>query len=340
MRWNWKTVLGVVISALLIWWVLRGVDLREVWAELRHAHWGWLLAAVAVATSGFLFRAARWGTLLHPIRPKIPFRSRYAAVNIGFSINNLLPARVGEFARAWSIARMEKIPVSGAFGSLVVERFLDGVAVFTLFGVALFHPSFPDGATIYGQSVFTVASGLLIALGGIFAGLVVLLILPGPITGFVRWGGNRVSQGFGERVSFFLISFLKGLEALRKPRLLVVGLVWSLAFWAWNGVSFWFAFKAFGIEAGYFPALFVQGVIAVGVAAPALPGFIGTFHAAAVAGLVEVYGAAEAATLAFAFGYHLGGFIPVTLMGLWYLGQLGVSVGEIGREGVAESAER
>jgi uncharacterized membrane protein YbhN (UPF0104 family) len=128
-----------------------------------------------------------------------------------------------------------------------------------------------------------------------------------------------------------LTSFLQGLAALRDPRLLVKGLAWSFAFWGWNAVSFWLAFKAFGIELGYVPALFVQAIIAIGVAAPAAPGFFGTFHWAAKAGLFEVYGASEAATLAFAFGYHLGGFIPVTLMGLWYAGRLGVSLKEIGQ---------
>lgn len=340
MRWDWKAVLGICISIALIWWAMKGVDPKEVWIELRNAHWGWLLASIAVATSGFLFRAARWGTLLHPIRPKIPFRSRYAAVNIGFALNNLLPARVGEFARAWSIARMEKIPVSGAIGSLVAERFLDGVAVFSLFAVALFHPSFPEGATIYGGSVLSMARGLLMIIGAVVASLVLLLAFPRHLLGIVRWIGNLLPGSPGDRLAYLVSSFLRGLDALRDPRLLILGLAWSLAFWAWNGVSFWFAFKAFGIEVGYFPALFVQAIIAIGVAAPAAPGFVGTFHKAAEIGLHEVYGAADAATLAFAFGYHLGGFIPVTLMGLWYLGQLGVSVGEIGREGVVESGGR
>ena len=38
---------------------------------------------------------------------------------------------------------------------------------------------------------------------------------------------------------------------------------------------------------------------------------------------------AEEATLAFAFGYHLGGFFPVTLMGLWYAHKLGLSLSEL-----------
>ena len=78
------------------------------------------------------------------------------------------------------------------------------------------------------------------------------------------------------------------------------------------------------------PKVFIQAVIALGVSVPSAPGYFGTFHAAAVIGLTEVYGVGEGATLAFAFGYHLGGFFPVTLLGLWYAGRLGLSLSDLG----------
>lgn len=336
MKWDWKAILGLGISVILLWWVFRDVDPAAVWGEIRGAHWGYLLASIAVATSGFLFRAARWKVLLHPIRPDVPFRSRYAAVNIGFAMNNLLPARVGEFARAWSIAKMERIPMSGALGSLVVERFLDLVAVFALFAVALLHPSFPDGAMVGGQSVSSLATWILIVTGIVLAILLLLVYLPGIFLQGVRVVAAPLPGGGGDVLTRMVTSFLQGIAALRSPVLFAKGLLWSLAFWGWNGVSFWLAFQAFGIELGYIPALFVQAVIAIGVAVPAGPGFFGTFHFAAQSGL-HVYGASEAATLAFAFGYHLGGFIPVTLMGLWYAGRLGVSVEEFGKGEVASA---
>lgn len=331
MRRHWKAILGIAISALLIWWVLRGVELSEVWSEVRNARWGLLLAAVAVATSGFLVRALRWKLLLHPIRAGTTLRHRFAAVNIGFAANNLLPARVGEFARAWAISRLEPVSISGALGSLVVERFLDGVAILALLMVALLHPSFPAEATVAGQPLAAVVTAVSVLLGGILGGILLLLLFPEP---FLK-GADSVGRVLPERAARTLIgglrSFVDGLEALRNPRLLFGALAWSLGFWAWNAVSFWLAMHAFGIDEGYATALFVQAIIALGVAVPSAPGFFGTFHAAAVVALVEVYGVGENATLAFAFGYHLGGFIPVTLMGLWYAGMLGFSLRDLGR---------
>ncbi len=331
MKWDWKATLGLIISALLVWWVLQGVDLVEVWSVVRHAHWGFLLAAVVVATSGFAVRAIRWRLLLHPMAPGTRFRERFAAVNIGFAANNLLPARVGEFARAWAISRLEPVPVSGALGSLVVERFLDAVAVFSLLALALLHPSFPSEVTLAGQSLGNVVTTLVALLATLLLGLVLLLLFPDPFIRSARVMSRLLPDRAARILMDGLVAFLSGLRSLQEPRLLFGALAWSFAFWTWNALSFWLGFRAFGIEENFAAALFVQGIIAIGVAVPSAPGFFGTFHAAAVVGLHEVYGVGESATLAFAFGYHLGGFIPVTLMGLWYAGQMGMSWSDLGR---------
>jgi glycosyltransferase 2 family protein len=342
MKWNWKAVLGIVISALLIWWVLSDVDLAEVWSEVRHAHWGYLFAAVAVATSGFLVRALRWKLLLHPLKPGTTLHNRFAAVNIGFAANNLLPARVGEFARAWSIAKLERIPVTGSLGSLVVERFLDALAVFSLMTVAILLPSFPGAATLGGQPLRMLLFFMVGALGAVLGGMLLLLLFPAFFLRVAHLFARILPDRAGTLLVEGLDGFIGGLIALRNPRLLLGAMAWSFGFWAWNAVSFWLAFIAFGIDQGYGTALFVQGIIALGVAVPSAPGFFGTFHAAAVVGLAEVYGVGESRTLAFAFGYHLGGFIPVTAMGLWYAGKLGVSMRELGEaeEAVDEEMDR
>lgn len=330
MRWDWKAVLGVAISLGLVWWVLRDVDPAEVWQEVQGANWWLLAAAVAVATSGFATRAIRWRLLLQPISPGTTFGNRFAATNIGFAANNLLPARMGEFARAWSISRLESTTVTGAVGSLVVERFLDAIGIFTFFGLAVLHPSFPAGATVAGRSIGSVAVGIFSVVVAIGAALVVLLLFPQTCLRFL----HRLAPLMPERAHTLLIelteAFLEGLSSLRNPRLLISGIVWSLVIWGWNGVSFLLAMWAFGIDQGYTTALFVQAVVALGVSIPSAPGYFGTWHAAALVALSDVFGVAEQTTLAFAFGYHLGGFFPVTLLGMWYAARLGFSLSDLG----------
>lgn len=339
MKLDLKALAGILISAFLIWWIFRGEDLGNVLDHVRRANLWILLAAVAVATSGFVLRTIRWKILLHPLHPDTGFRNRFAAVNIGFMANNLLPARVGEFARAYALSRFEPVSASGSLGSLVVERFLDGIAIFTLLLIALLLPAFPEGATVAGQPLALALQGVVILLVSLLSILVFLLFWPRATLVVAGRIAGLFSDKFARKVVDSIEAFLEGLTVLRNPRLLAAALLWSFIFWSWNAVSFWLGFLAFGIEAGYGTALFVQAVIAIFVAIPSSPGFFGTFHAAAVIGLSEVYGVDRSQTLSFAFGYHLGGFIPVTLMGLYYAWRMGFSLKDVERsEEVIEKA--
>jgi hypothetical protein len=99
---------------------------------------------------------------------------------------------------------------------------------------------------------------------------------------------------------------------------------------------------AFGIDTGFVSAIFTEAVVGFGVALPAAPGFFGTFHFSANVALSDIYGVPEAQSLAFAFGYHFGGWVPITAIGLWYAWRLGLSLGEMSsaEERVEEEVER
>lgn len=342
-RLDWRVALGFGVTFLLLWWVVRGVDFSAVVREIRGADYLLLAVAVAVATAGFLIRALRWKVLLQPVRSDTGLGSRFAAVNIGFMANNVLPLRVGEFARAYALSRMERVSAGGAFGSLAVERFLDAFTILVLLLVSVAAPDFPEGATLGGRSVGSVVNGMVGFVGVVLAGLVVLLLWPRKLVRLAE----RVLARFlpaesGRRAVDSLEAFLAGLTSMREPKLMTAAVAWSLLFWTWNCLGFWIGFRAFGIDASFFAAMFVNSIVAFAVAAPSSPGFFGTFHAGVKVALLGVYGVGEGETLAFAFGYHLGGFIPVTIIGLYYAWRLGLSLGEIERSEirVEEEVER
>jgi len=335
MKAGWRAGFGFLVTVLLLWWVLGGVDFGAVLREVRGADYGLLGLAVAMNTAGFLLRTVRWRVLLEPLRRGTGFRARFAAVNIGFMANNLLPLRVGEFARAYALSRLEPVSAGGAFGSLAVERFLDTLTVLTLMLVAVAAPDFPEGATVGGRTVGAVA-GWMVALVAVIVGcLLLLLIWPKRLVRFAERVLARLLPGEGGRRAVdTLEAFLDGLTSLRSPSLLLLALFWSFAFWGWNCFAFWVGFQAFGIDASYFAALFMNAMVAFAVAVPSSPGFFGTFHAGVKVALLGVYGVGAGETLAFAFGYHLGGFVPVTLIGLYYTWRLGLSFREIERSDV------
>ncbi|MDT8369347.1 MAG: lysylphosphatidylglycerol synthase transmembrane domain-containing protein [Longimicrobiales bacterium] len=330
MKLGWKGWFGFAISALLIWWTLRGVDLTEVVRLIGEANWWLLGASIFVATFGFLIRALRWRIILYPIDPDTALRSRFGAVTIGFMANNLLPARVGEFVRAWAMGRFErKVSVPAAFGSLVVERVLDGLILAAFLIGTVLTPSFPDVAL--GPQYTLLLRTAMVLIGGVGALLVALLLFPRAVVRSVERVARLLPGRFGSLIVDSMGAFLESLEVVRSPRLLFQAFAWSLAFWFWHGLSFWLGMLAFGIDTGLVSALFVEAVVGFGVAIPAAPGFFGTFHGSAIFALHTIYGVDVAATTAFAYAYHLGGFFPVTFIGLWYARSLGLSLSEMGR---------
>ena len=67
-------------------------------------------------------------------------------------INNVVPARAGEFARAYALSRSTPaVPFPAAFASLAVDRLFDAVVVFGLMFGAMLDPAFPRGAQFGGR---------------------------------------------------------------------------------------------------------------------------------------------------------------------------------------------
>jgi glycosyltransferase 2 family protein len=334
---DWKALLGIGISLALLYYAFRDVDLGEVAARAAEADpWLLLLAALA-ATAVFPLRALRWRPLLRPVHPGSRFQPRFAATCIGFMANNLLPARVGEFARAYALSRLEPVRASASFGSLVVERIFDGITVVTLLLVALAWPTFPD---VSGHDFSGAATGLALFIALLFTGLLLMVHWPErSVTLFQRTIGRVLPEGVRRPFADALVAFLEGVAAIRDWRLVLSVLGWSFVVWGVNAISFWIGFKAFGLEVPFLGAVFLQSLIALAVALPSAPGFFGLFEAGARIGLVEVWGVASSPALAFALGFHLAGFIPVTALGLFYVWRLGLSWQDVeSSEEVVESA--
>lgn len=315
-----RSALGIALSVILLWWVLRDVSFREVLAQVAAADLLLLIASVVVSIAGFYLRAIRWGLLLTPVAPGAPYEPRVAATFIGFAANNLLPARVGEFARAYALSRLTAVTAPAAFGTLVVERLFDGLVLVGLLFAALAAPSFPAAPGIAtGAAVVT----------GIIAIVALSIGFAVARPDLARIIVDRVARLLPERMRMPFIqamrSFAAGLLVLRNIRLFLASLALSIVLWAFLATSFLFGFRAFGIdEVPFIGAVFLQSLISLAVAVPASPGFFGPFEAAARIGL-GFWDVAPERAVPFAIGYHIAGFIPVTLIGIYYVWRLGLS---------------
>jgi glycosyltransferase 2 family protein len=337
---DWKAILGILLSIALLYWALRNEDFGKVVQEIRGANPFWFVASIVSATVVFWLRAWRWGPLLATSFPDASFTSRFRATTIGFMGNNLLPARIGEFARAYALARQERGSMVSAFASLLAERLFDAMAVVGFLFLAMLMPGFPD---VVGRQFSTMANGMAIAILALIVFCFALVLFP---IQTVRFFEDRIAPLLPAKVRRPLVdaleAFLLGLSSLRSPGLLGRVSFQTIVLWIVNASGFYFAFRAFGIDVPFSGALFLQSIVALAVSAPSSPGFFGPFEAATKLVLVELYAVDSARAVGFAFGFHLGGFIPVTLMGLFYAWKLGLSWREVeySETTVEEAVER
>ncbi len=328
MRPRWRAALGAVLSAGLIYWTLRGISPTEVAHRLSQANPILFAAATFCATAIFALRARRWQTILEPVAGKLPLGALWRATAIGMMINNVVPARAGEIARAYALARETPVPFSTSLASLAVDRLFDAIVLLLLAATALLDPALSAGQTLAGRPLASFAAGAGTLVFILVAGLYALVFFPTYLLRLFELFARRVSPSVEERGRRVLQTFINGLSVLRSPGHFAAVFGWTLAHWLVNALGFWLSFRAVGITAPFSAALFLQAFIALGTAVPALPGFFGVFEYMSVRGLA-VYGVSQQQAATWAIGYHLFSFIPITVIGAYYFTRLGLSLRDL-----------
>jgi uncharacterized protein (TIRG00374 family) len=324
MKSGWRGVAGFLLSGALLLWVLRDVSLATVWAELARSDPWLFLGATVLATVIFPIRALRWKVILEPVAPDVPFGPLWRSTAIGMMINNVLPARAGELARAYALTReVPSIPFSTSIASLVVDRLFDAIVLLALGLVAFMDPAFPSDATIAGQSLADWAMGGVVLTAGMLVAVYALVFFPRALIVAFEILSRRISPRLEERGRLALQRFSDGLSVMRSPRRFTLVLVWTVVHWLVSALGTWLGLLAVGIQLPFSAALFVQTVTAFGVALPSAPGFFGVFEAIAVLTLA-VYGVSAALATSWAIGFHILTFIPITVIGAVYFVRLGM----------------
>ncbi len=324
-----KTVIGFLLSGLLLWWTLHDQDLSNVWQVLRSSNVALFVLSAAVSTCIFPLRALRWRPILEPIAGHLPFGPLWRSTAIGMMMNNVFPLRAGEFARAFALTReVPTVAITTSLGSLAVDRIFDAIVLFALMFSAMLDPRFPADVQIAGRTVPQLAAG---GMGAVLALLVIcylVVLQPARVLAVVRAIARRLLPKQEEAVVRLVGNGVGGLAVLRDGKRFLVVLLWAIAHWAVHAIALFIGFMAVGIDVPFSAALFLQGILAIGVAIPSSPGFFGVFELAATMGL-EVYGVPKDLAVSWALGYHLLSFVPITIIGATYFVRLGLSVGTV-----------
>ncbi|HYN05806.1 MAG TPA: lysylphosphatidylglycerol synthase transmembrane domain-containing protein [Vicinamibacterales bacterium] len=331
---RWHTLFIAALTLGLLWLFFRNIELRETWHAITHARPGLILAAVVITLLTYVIRAWRWQALLRPIG-HARFRTAFRTTVIGFTATFLLPARIGEILRPYLLARTEGLKATATFATIIIERLLDVATVVMLFAVAL-----PIVNVDVGSEVKTASA---IAAAGAVAGLIVLFTLAGHPERLGRWAGKlarHLPSRAAQATEHLVRTFAEGLQVMRHPGQLVLAAFWSVPLWVSIALGVWLTSLAFDLTFPFMGSFLVLALLAAGVSLPT-PGGVGGFHYTYLLALTQFFGAPKEASAAAAVVLHAVSFVPVTIVGLVFMWQDGLSLGRLkgmGAEAKRESA--
>jgi len=290
---------GLAISAAFLTLTMARVDLRETAAALANAAPAGILVAILLVLLELVIRAERWHYLLAPTRV-VPRRLTFAYLNIGYFANSLLPARLGDGARAYLAGRAFDVSPLVTLGSIIVERVFDAV---TILGAVLIA-----GLVVARGSEIAGSAAMLAAAVAVGLAVAVTIAVVVHRSGFL-------SRRWGQRVRQVLARVAEGGAALRARRGIAAVLVLTLVPFAVAICTFGAIVTAVGLPLGFAECALVLGVLALSTAIPAAPGSLGTYEFVGVTAL-GILGVEPSAALAATVLVHVVATLPPALLGL------------------------
>ncbi|MBN1424188.1 flippase-like domain-containing protein [Candidatus Fermentibacteria bacterium] len=328
--------IGIVISAFFLWLVVRQVNFDEAMRSLRQVNWLLMIPAIAVFLASYVLRAFRWQVLLDPVG-RVSLSSSFRAIMIGFMGNSIFPARMGEFLRAFTLVRRERLRFESVFATIVIERLFDGyMLLLFLFGALLMAPLHGTGGSL-------LRTGIIGALFIYTAALIGILFLhhrrEATLTFFrkaLRWMPGH------QRVLVSLEKFASGLAIFDSLRQLAAVAVWTLVVWVVSMAVVHPVIWAFplGVSLPWYAPYVITPIVALGVLIPSAPGYAGPYHAACVAAVLLMAPEVDRdANVAFAFVLHAMNMIPIIVVGVVCVWLEGLSLGDLSKKAVSSSDE-
>jgi uncharacterized protein (TIRG00374 family) len=305
-----RSGLGILISLVCIYLVLRDVDLGHTASLLTSARLPWLCLAVVAVIADLAFRALRWQRLVAPIGP-VPLRRLSGYMLVGYLANNILPARLGELVRSHYLGDREGISRSATLGTVVVERIVDTVVLVGIGAVAIIV------LNIRGVVVSAILVG--VALAGLLVVALAVALAAHRLPGARKMA---VFLGRWPRVKGIVLRLRDGLRVAALPRTVAAAAVLSVAAWSCTVLAVLAVGQSLGIELTVGEGALLAAGTNLATAVPSGPGYLGTFEYAGQT-IAAAFGIPSSQGLALALLIHVLTIVVSSAGGLVALIRLG-----------------
>lgn len=348
--------LGLIISGVCLYFVLRGVEWGEVWRHLTEVNLPLFMLAMLLMLAAYFLMSWRWQRLLEPLEVppiagaivgagdgekvavgEVGLVNLYGKTLTGYFFNAFFPARAGDIVRAYLLAKRTGLRKTTVLATIVIEKAFDGIALLLmlLFSLALLPSVIANPASIgVSPDLLAWASGL--AMVAAIVGLVLFYLYSDRFARVV--GSVSLKLPLPERLKRLPVrlikTFAEGMHIFRNPRPLASAGVISLLVWLVVALMFLVGLLSFKTPfpselTGVVGLFFMTALVNLGLLIPALPGNVGTYEALVVAGMAFFRVDKELA-VAFALIFHVGQIVTTLSVGVVAFWMQNLSLRDLG----------
>lgn len=163
---RYKYILGIIVSLSFLYLALKDIDYSKLMVYFGSENIDMVIYIFVVNIFLRIIIALRWHKMLD-IFPDNSFVTTFNYTNIGYFVNNILPARLGDVIKSYLLAKKKKYNKTQVFTSAVIERIFDLLGLSVLFIIAVLRYNIPDN----------ILNGGLIFIGLLAFGTIVVLLM-------------------------------------------------------------------------------------------------------------------------------------------------------------------
>lgn len=312
-----------MVSGLFLFLALRDIEWDDFGAVFTDVHYWPLFLCVVFTMLGHFSRSIRWKFMMNSVK-RIGIGNLWSATAIAFMFNNLLPARLGEFVRAYAIGRSEGVSKSAAFATIVYERVVDVFTLIVLLWFCLLKVEGPDWLRKSGVLLIVFNVALLLV-------LFVMFRYRQQSTALVRRLSRPLPARLGDKLVGLTDSFTGGLGVLSDKSALLPVVLLSIPVWGFATLGVYYCLVAIDMQLPFLASVVLIVLISLGSMIPSAPAYLGTMQYACIVGL-SIYSVDKSQALAYSTLYHATQFFPITLAGLYYAWRASIRLSDVSKK--------
>lgn len=293
-----KKIAAFIITVALLALILYKINWHELLTTFKLFDFKNIIPIVVLYTLSLYLRGIRWKALLLN-------NEKYSAHNlgeifiVGSMLNIFLPARAGDLYRAYYLGQVKQEKKMKIFGSVILERTLDGLTVFLILlsAVILYCKQ---------QWILNLAYGI----GAIFIGSLVFFYVIFKfnkidwicakiknVCGFLPENLSNPLVNIIEKIRGYANSFIEGFEVLSSVKYSLLAFLSSLVIWGIECYVAYLILNSFHLGLGFAAGMFVLSLISFSTMIPSTSVFLGPYQYAYILAL-SIFGINKSTALA------------------------------------------